>query len=352
MHRTIPPGRLVTACLLLLLLSAPNAWAAPAAPGLGRDAIEERIRTHLKKLADAESLKLTIDARDDIIADYRFYRGKQRGVIFGQVFARLARPALADLKDKIKQINLAIAAKVVREPTAASLFYDMARHESTAVRFLGFQALNRIWPAVLNQGNQATRDLMQAAAGQFQKERSVLVLTETARLLALNRPATTAVPAGPLALAREQALKAFQSRFEQVLTKIRLGENQYAEIGMIFAENAYFSLFQQAQANPAQATDLTQMLLDMMMQAALAYRDGEKDALAAKANLLLLRKSEDALIRTLKLGQNRINADLRNPGENLALDLVQDVLDWVDDVQTRLPNIKPPTDRKPAEEDN
>jgi hypothetical protein len=350
MHRTIPPGRLATACLLLLLLSAPNSWAAPAAPGLGRDAIEKRLQQHLKKLADAESLKLTIDARDDLIADYRFYRGKQRGVIFGQVFARLAKPALADLNDKVKQINLAIAAKVVREPTAVSLFYDMATHESTAVRFLGFQALNRVWPAVLNQGNQATRDLMQVAAGQFQKERSVLVLTEIARLLALDRPATTAVPAGPLGLARQQAFDAYKTRFEEILTKIRLGQTQYAEIGMVFSEKAYFSLFQQAQANPRQATALTQMLLDLMMQAALAYRDGEKDGMAAKVNLLLLGKGEDALIRTLKIGQNRINADLRNPGQTLALDLIQDVLDWVDDVQTRLPNVQQPKDRKPAED--
>lgn len=348
MHRNA--ACLYVAALLVAVISA-SAVAAPAGPGLDEEAIEQRIVEYLGQLKDAETSEELFAARNQLISDYQFYRKNNRGVLYGTIFTKRAVPVLADLANEPqKQVNLGIAARNITEATISGMYYEMGKHRNPSLRYLAWQGFaRRVWPMVLNQGMGAAQRLVNQAGAQLQKETDPLVVNELIRLLGFNPPENLSIPGGPLSRARDLSLTQIAQRAPMILTQVRKGQPQFTQAGLIFVNDCYASLYQQAQIDQADATQLNQIMVDLMMQAALAYDDSEGQGMLPKMQLLLLARAEDALIRTLQTGNNRINALLQNPTNTLKVDLIQAVLDWVADIKQKHPQVKDPTDLAKAQ---
>jgi hypothetical protein len=316
----------------------PAALNAPLAAEY-RQMISQYLDTWAGQMRQADRAAV-LELRNQLAARFGQYDSVNYRLPFAQLAAQKLVPLL-DLKDALKQVNVAIALSQMDQVSIQPALGKMVAHPNAAVRFFGWQGYERIRMLVLAQGPTFIQQMFDALQTAAANEPSDGVLRAIYPVLAYDQERPTFVAPEVYDEASRRALELLGQLWQRQCDQVEqtsVSASVQASVSAVRAAQVgireLHAIAQARQSDRAAQLAVLPLVVAMMNSAAKAYQTSGAEGLAADELRLLLRDIEETVNLITRLRQNYLGMALSG---NNPLDRAQAVeraaRTWVDQLK-------------------
>ena len=324
--------------------------------------VDRYIQYWAEKLREAEKPQEVLEARSKLLGGYARYPSEAYQVFY----AERLYPGLGAMRRErpeglrnLKEISMALIFAEIRRPRVQLALEILVRYPSDAVRYVGWQAYDRIREEVLAEPGEKADGMLATLADRADRESAPMVLEQLFRVLTPPEFTVRRIPEDRLTDIRRSLFESLQIAWSRACAAVADNSADTAKVagqaGLSALTSAGRAL--KAEKNTAVRKTIVQMLVDMLWCSSKAYLSVEGKGPVADANAGLLANLEMSL-RTLS-GKDR-NAvekamETEKPEERAttvrvaALDWIRALSDMgVEDPAKRFVEAEPTTTTAPA----
>ena len=289
----------------------PSAMSAP----LGeehRQVIRAYLQDWASQMKSATSTEQVTQLRRQLAEAFNQYNNPNYRLAFAQLASQELPGLLTEMKEPLKQINLAIALSQMSQVGIQPALDKMVSHPNPAVRFFGWQGYRNIRMLVLAQGPSFIKDMYQAIDTAAAKEQSDCVLRALYPMLAYWGPRESYVNSAAYAEASGRSLDLFAQVWKRQGESVERGEIpaiRSVQVGL----RELKAVARARENDPAGQLPVLQMVVSTMQAAAKGYQAVGGEGLAADELRVLLLDIEEAVNLVTKARQQylRMALDVR-----------------------------------------